>query len=162
MRQLQKLNPHVHIQGRVEHGFGRGSQSLGYPTANLNSSTSQSLHDFLSSMGCFDGVYIGWGAIPGVHHPRTVAVSVGTNPTFEDSKVRLLEAHFIDYDGPAFYGEMIRISLCAYIRPAIKFHTLSELTTEIFNDCQFAKEWLQKDSETRNEQFSKFLNWDDS
>lgn len=160
MRQFQRLNPNAHIQGRVERGFGRGSTALGYPTANLNSSTSQSLHDFLSSERCIDGVYVGWGAIPGVKHPRMVAVSVGLNPTFEDSKVRLLEAHFIQYDGPAFYGEIIRISLCAYVRPAMKFQTISELTTEISNDCQFAKEWLEKDPEIRDEQFSKFLNWD--
>ena len=85
MRILDKVIPSVVVEGTVEHGFSRGSKTLGHATANLNSSTSDSLAKFLESSGCRDGIYIGWAVLPGICAPFQTAISVGINPTYEFS-----------------------------------------------------------------------------
>lgn len=82
MRKLAKLIPPVCVKGTVEHGFSRGSKTLGFATANLNSATSPSVAAFLSSTKCCDGIYIGWVSLPGLHEPFMAAISVGLNPTY--------------------------------------------------------------------------------
>lgn len=145
MRHLNRLAPFPCIEGIVEHGFGRGSKTLGYPTANLNSASSASVSSFLSSIECRDGVYIGWVTIPNFSLAFKAAISVGINPTFEDSKVRLLEAHLLDYTGPDFYDMNVRIVLCAHIRDSLKFTSIQGLIDEIHHDCEFARSWLEND-----------------
>ena len=160
MRELHRSVKPILIEGVVEQGFGRGSKLLGFPTANVNSSSSSSLSDFLSSNKCKDGVYIGWVSVRSVKGPQKAAISVGLNPTFEDSKVRLLEAHLVDYTGPDFYGEEIRIALCAYVREALKFSSLEELKNEIWKDCEFARVSLEKEADLKNLQQHLFLEFD--
>ncbi len=145
---LRSLETPVRIEGLVEHGFGRGSTSLGFPTANLDASSSESLSVFLKSSECTDGVYIGWATIDGEKEVYKAAVSVGVNPTFEDSRVRLLEAHLLDYSGPNFYGGKLRLILVAFIRESKKFDSLDELKKAIWDDCELARVWLEK---TRNQ-----------
>ena len=159
MRGIHRIAPPCLIEGVVEHGFGRGSKLLGFATANVSANTSASLSDFLSSEKCVDGVYVGWVSVRSIASPQKAAISVGLNPTFEDSKVRLLEAHLIDYSGPDFYGEDIRIVLCAYIREALKFECVEDLKTEIWEDCEVARQVLEKDqvfASHRNDPFLEF------
>lgn len=131
------------LEGVVEHGFGRGSKTLGYATANLNAVSSPSLSNFLASTECRDGIYIGWVSLHGSVYKA--AISVGINPTFADSQTRLLEAHLMDYDGPDFYNETLRVILCAYIRGSLKFEGLDSLKQAIKDDCDFAHEKLESD-----------------
>lgn len=83
MRILTKLAQPVFLDGTVEHGFSRGSKTLGFATANVNASSSKSVADFLASPLCKDGIYIGWARIPGIHAPFKAAISVGINPTYD-------------------------------------------------------------------------------
>lgn len=159
MRVLSSSTSPKLIDGTVDRGFGRGSRLLGFPTANLNSNKSASLSEFLSCRECKDGIYIGWASVSCIDEPQKAAISVGLNPTFEDSEVRLLEAHLIDYSGTDFYGQDIRIVLCAYIREALKFSSLDELKCEIWKDCEFARHKLEKEAhlaELKNHPFLKF------
>lgn len=144
-RNLVRLFPFVKLEGVVEHGFGRGSKTIGFATANLNSATSSSVKGFLESDICKDGIYIGWVGLPNGGGVFKAAVSVGNNPTFEDSKVRLLEAHLLDYVGPDFYDARIRVLLCAFIRSSSKFASIDELTSAISKDCEYARMWLTTD-----------------
>jgi FAD synthase len=144
-RNIKRLLPFIKIEGVVEHGFGRGSKTIGFATANLNSSTSESVRKFLESDICKDGIYIGWVGLPNAGGVFKAAISVGNNPTFEDSKVRLLEAHLMDYSGPDFYDVRIRVLLCAFIRNSSKFESIDELTSAISTDCEFARGWLTSD-----------------
>ena len=155
MRKISKLV--VPLEGVVEHGFGRGSKTLGFATANLNSKSSQSLSVFLASGDCQDGIYIGWVSLPNSPNSFKAAISVGINPTFEDSKVRLLEAHLLDYNGPDFYEVTLRVMLCAFIRTTYKFTSLEELKSEIQLDCDYAREWLHRDPELHSLQHHPFL-----
>lgn len=77
--------------------------------------------------------------------------------SFEDSKVRLLEAHLIDYSGPDFYDENLRVILCAFMRESLKFTTVESLKTEIQTDCDFATKSLAKDVDLVSMQFHEFL-----
>ena len=157
MRKLERMSPFACLNGIVEHGFGRGSVTLGFPTANLNSVSSKSVAQFLESPECQDGIYIGWVRLPDDSNPYMAAISVGLHPTFDDSKIRLLEAHLLDYTGPDFYDVEVRIVLCAFIRESLKFTSMEDLKTEIWNDCQFGREWLSKDNEMSSARVHTFL-----
>jgi FAD synthase len=145
MRSFVRLDPFILVEGVVEYGFGRGSKSLGYPTANLSTKSSLSLQKFL--LDCRDGVYVGWVSLKGRDTPYMAAISVGINPTFEDSKIRLLEAYLIDYNGPDFYGETLRVLLCGHVRDSLKFTTLEALKDEISNDCQMTVKLLENEKD---------------
>jgi FAD synthase len=145
----------------VEHGFGRGSKTLGYPTANLNCRSSPSIHEFLALSDSHDGIYMGWVALPGNSTIYKAAISIGKNPTFEDSRTRLLEAHLLDYNGEDFYNVKIRVLLCAYIRESLKFESIDELISAIDTDCAFTREWLDTDevfSSLKHDEFLRFTN----
>lgn len=146
------------LEGTVEHGFGRGSKTLGFPTANLNTATSPSVSRFLSSRDCHDGIYIGWASIVGTGEVYKTAVSVGVNPTFEDSKVRLIESHLLDYTGPDFYDLKLRVILCAFIRGSLKFSSIDELKTAIKTDCDFARTNLSSEPDFIQVRDDPFLN----
>ena len=159
-RNLTRLLPFVKIEGLVEHGFGRGSKTIGFATANMNSSASESVRGFLESDICKDGIYIGWVGLPNKGGVYKAAISVGNNPTFEDSKVRLLEAHLMDYAGPDFYDVRIRVLLCAFIRNSSKFASIEELTNAISKDCEYARGWLTSDPEFVEASNDPFLSVD--
>jgi riboflavin kinase/FMN adenylyltransferase len=161
MRKLRILHPAVRIQGTVEHGFCRGSTALGYPTANINSDTSPSLSQFLCSPDCPDGVYMGWASLPSIRDPMKAAISVGLNPTFEDSEVRLLEAYLLDYKGPDFYGETLRLVITGHIRASLKFDSLESLKNAIAEDCEFASVNLGDAQKLKNSLEGKFLTFED-
>ncbi len=145
------------LEGTVEHGFGRGSKTLGFPTANMNAVNSPSIAKFLSCPECRDGIYIGWASVGNSNEVYEAAVSVGVNPTFDDSTVRLLEAHLLDYNGPDFYGTELRVILCAYIRGSLKFNSVDELKGAIQADCDFARFHLGTDTDMLNSKHDSFL-----
>ena len=88
---------------------------------------------------------MGWVALPSDQQIHMAAISVGKNPSFEDSETRLIEAHLLDYNGEDFYGARIRVLLCAFIRPSYKFENMDELIQAIEEDCQYTRKWLVND-----------------
>ena len=57
---LRELLPPLTLGGAVVKGFGRGSASLGTPTANLDSAPLATALE-----GVVPGVYIGWAQVAG-------------------------------------------------------------------------------------------------
>lgn len=161
MRKSRLVDPPVFIEGIVDHGFGRGSASLGYPTANINTDTSESLSKFLNSPDCPDGVYMAWAGLSADLPPMKAAISVGINPTFEDSRVRLLEAYLLDYRGPDFYGANLRLVITGHIRAALKFESLDALKAAIGEDCDFARQHLGPIDKLKNSPEYRFLTFQD-
>ena len=98
------------IRAEIVHGFQRG-RTLGYPTANL----SPRIEGFVPA----DGVYAAWLTVQGVRYPA--AVSIGTNPTFDDVHERKVEAHAIDQYGLELYGQIAEVAFVEYIRGMVKF-----------------------------------------
>lgn len=119
--------PH-RVRGVVVHGDARG-RTLGFPTANLGPD--------MTGVVPADGVYAGW--MRRVHHPvdspdgyLPVAISIGTNPTF-DGAGRRVEAHVPDRLDLELYGEEVVLEFVARLRATLRFDSVAELI-ETMND----------------------------
>jgi riboflavin kinase/FMN adenylyltransferase len=112
--------PHA-VPGIVEKGHQRG-RTLGFPTANLR-------HDAAFCVPV-DGVYAGHVTIDGVDKPA--AISVGTNPTFNDRR-RTIEAHLLDFDED-LYGRDIAVAFTRWLRPQARYDGPDALVEQLHRD----------------------------
>lgn len=106
---VQMLPSFLRFKRPVVRGFGRGSASLGFPTANLEP-------PFPPAEDMPRGVYCGWVRLPSSAKEIPMVCNVGVNPTFEDSTDVTLEVHLLGYDGGDFYGDTVDAFLMAYVR----------------------------------------------
>jgi riboflavin kinase / FMN adenylyltransferase len=117
------------VWGEVVHGLKRGRE-LGFPTANL----SRELEGFVPA----DGVYAGWlideaaGLRPGTRYPA--AISVGTNPTFDDVPLRQVEAYVLDEVDLDLYGHSVEVQFTARIRGMAAFDGIEALKVQMADD----------------------------
>jgi riboflavin kinase/FMN adenylyltransferase len=114
----------------VVRGDQRG-RDLGFPTANVRAESFAAVPA--------DGVYAGrvvrideWGNTRTDIEPRTAAISVGTNPTF-DGQHRSVEAFILDFDGD-LYGQNIGVEFVHRLRGMVKFDSIGELVTQMADD----------------------------
>jgi len=110
------------IRGTVVHGRGRGNQ-LGYPTANIAE---------IDTLLPGDGIYAGRAWIGG--QPYTSAMSLGNNPTFDESE-RKMEAFLLDYRGD-LYGRPIEIDFLSRLRDIKRFDSPAQLIGQMALDVQ--------------------------
>lgn len=120
--------PHRY-EGLVVKGHQRGRE-LGFPTANLQP-------DFAQAVPA-DGVYAGYlidlGS-DGVEVGRwPAAVSVGTNPTFDDVPVRVVEAHALTAEDLDLYGRHMAVDFVERQRPMLAFASIDELIRAMQED----------------------------
>lgn len=127
--------PH-RVRGVVVHGDARGRE-LGFPTANLGGT---------SGMVPADGVYAGWmrrtglpDGLPDGYLP--VAVSIGTNPTF-DGVGRRVEAHVPDRTDLDLYDEEVVLELVERLRPTERYDSVEALVTQMHDDVRRTRERL--------------------
>ena len=121
------------VWGEVVHGAKRGRE-LGFPTANL----SHDLEGFVPA----DGIYAGWlidegsadGLRPGIRYPA--AISVGTNPTFDDVPVRQVEAYVLDETDLDLYGHDVEVQFVSRIRGMVAFEGIEPLKEQIADDVE--------------------------
>lgn len=121
------------VWGEVVHGLKRGRE-LGYPTANL----SPDLEGFIPA----DGVYAGWlvdegstdGLRPGVRY--AAAISVGTNPTFDDVPVRQVEAYVLDETDLDLYGHRVEVQFTHRVRGMVAFTGVEALIAQMGADVE--------------------------
>lgn len=122
--------PH-RLRGTVVHGLRRGRE-LGFPTANLEAATAGVVPP--------DGVYAGWlvrnGAVGGVQERLPAAISIGTNPTFDDVPRRTVEAHVLGRADLNLYGEEVGIELVEHLRPMLAFDGLEPLLERMRIDIE--------------------------
>lgn len=133
-------HPH-RLRGTVVHGLRRGRE-LGFPTANLSA----------ASVGVVppDGVYAGWLVRkPGAGEPRgageerlPAAISIGTNPTFDDVPERTVEAYVLGRADLDLYGQVVAIELVERLRPMLAFDGLEPLLTQMDQDVRDAARCL--------------------
>lgn len=127
--------PH-RLEGIVLHGHKRG-RSIGYPTANLGS-----IPGLLIPA---DGVYAGWLVRGEIAHgfdgdsALPAAISIGSNPTFDDVQGRQVEAYVLDRDDLDLYGEYVAIDLEARIRGMLKFDGIDDLLVAMAADVERAR-----------------------
>ncbi|MFS0733441.1 bifunctional riboflavin kinase/FAD synthetase [Microbacterium sp. 1P10UB] len=131
--------PHA-VWGEVVHGLKRGRE-LGYPTANLSSD----LEGFVPA----DGVYAGWlidegvqgGTRRQVRYPA--AISIGTNPTFDDVPVRQVEAYVLDETDLDLYGHHVEVQFTARIRGMVAFDGIDRLIAQMGDDVTHVRAALR-------------------
>lgn len=120
--------------GTVVHGDRRGRE-LGFPTANLAVSDKRAAPA--------DGVYAGWLEVADSPErtPMPAAVSVGRNPTFDGTDLRV-EANVLDRNDLELYGVRIRVQFVSRIRGQIKFDDIDELITQMNADVDRIRDLL--------------------
>lgn len=135
------------ISGEVVHGLKRG-RDLGYPTANLTGD-----HEgFVPA----DGVYAGWlvdeGPVdavvpdgfveqrPTLRYPA--AISVGTNPTFDDVAARQVEAYVLDETDLDLYGHRVEVQFVDRIRGMAAFDGVEPLKAQMADDVERVRDAL--------------------
>ena len=122
--------PH-RLRGTVVHGRRRGRE-LGFPTANLEAATAGVVPP--------DGVYAGWlirgGGDGGGVQRLPAAISIGTNPTFDDVPQRTVEAHVLGRADLNLYGEEVGIELVERLRPMLAFDGLDALLVQMRADIE--------------------------
>jgi riboflavin kinase / FMN adenylyltransferase len=114
------------IRGKVVWGAGRGRQ-LGFPTANLEQ---------VETLLPIEGIYAGRAEIDGQSWPA--AVSLGPNPTFDETGLKL-ELHLIGYSG-SLYDQHIELDFLARLRDVIRFDSVKELLEQMAQDVAKTKE----------------------
>ncbi|MGO2744992.1 bifunctional riboflavin kinase/FAD synthetase [Microbacterium sp.] len=127
----------VDVRGEVVHGLKRGRE-LGFPTANL----AETVDAFVPA----DGVYAGWlhDHDTGIRYPA--AVSVGTNPTFDDVLVRQVEAHVLDEDALDLYGHDVTVEFTERLRGMVAFEGIDALMAQMGADVDSARALLASDA----------------
>ncbi|MEV4667045.1 bifunctional riboflavin kinase/FAD synthetase [Microbacterium sp. LWO12-1.2] len=117
------------VRGVVVHGLKRGRE-LGFPTANLS--------PIVDAFVPADGVYAGWlvDHDTGIRHPS--AISVGTNPTFDDVLVRQVEAHVLGETGLDLYGHDVTVEFVERLRGMVAFEGMEKLSEQMADDVQVA------------------------
>lgn len=119
------------FRGVVVVGDQRGRE-LGFPTANLTVGEELAVPA--------DGVYAGWlTAEDGIRHPA--AISVGTNPTF-DNVERRVETHVLDRTDLELYGSEIAVDFVARLRGQVKFAGVDDLIAQMADDVARARRIL--------------------
>ena len=127
----------VDVRGVVVHGLKRGRE-LGFPTANL----SASVDSFVPA----DGVYAGWliDHETGIRH--AAAISVGTNPTFDDVLERQVEAHVIGETELDLYGHDVTVQFIERLRGMVAFEGIEKLKLQMSADVSDAVRVLDADA----------------
>lgn len=119
------------LSGTVERGKGLG-KNLGYPTANL-------LVDEDYKLIPKNGVYISQANID---NTRVYGLtSIGTNPTVGGID-KTIETYFLDINQD-LYHRSLTIELLAKIRDEEKFQSVEALQKAIYNDEQFARDYIK-------------------
>src|SRR5690606_15248408 len=114
----------------VVHGLKRGRE-LGFPTANLSEHT--------DALAPAEGVYAGWlvDHVTGIRHPA--AISVGTNPTFDDVERSQVEAHVLGESGLDLYGHRVTVEFTDHLRGMVAFEGMDALVAQIAEDVTRAR-----------------------
>jgi riboflavin kinase/FMN adenylyltransferase len=131
------LDRNVDVRGEVVHGLKRGRE-LGFPTANL----SASVDSFVPA----DGVYAGWLVDHETGFRHRAAISVGTNPTFDDVLERQVEAHVIGETDLDLYGHDVTVEFVERLRGMVAFEGIEKLKALMAADVTDAESVLSRSS----------------
>lgn len=122
--------PLAQLRGKVTKFSGNG-RSLGYPTANLKTTTSLR-----------DGVYFGYADLGAYsNHPALIFIGV---PTTVGDKLRRIEAHLLDIIDKDYYAQELRLSVSHFHRPNQKFASVDLLIEVIQDDESKARRWFKE------------------
>lgn len=124
------LGRSLSITGRVVEGSKRGRE-IGYPTANLVVDEQALLPK--------PGIY----AVKVIYKNNKYEgmASLGTNPTFTESKVLSLEVNILDFNND-LYGDELKLEWYKFIRNEEKFANAEELIEQIKKDEKVIRDFF--------------------
>ena len=114
------------ISGKIVHGKGNGKK-FGFPTANLECDEKYVIPK--------NGVYITKCVINGFTFNSIT--NIGINPTIDDSGVKSIETHIINFNND-LYGQHIDLIFLDKIRDEIKFDDIDSLKERVKVDIDEA------------------------
>ncbi len=125
------------VRGTVVRGHQRGRELLGVPTANVP------VRGAVAAVPA-DGVYAGWlrRLDEPDGEPEPAAISVGTNPTFDDVVERTVEAYVLDRDDLELYAVPVEVSFAQRLRGMERFDSVEELKAQMQADIDAARDLL--------------------
>lgn len=133
--QIQAANKELgylyQTSGTVVHGEKRGGALLGYPTANVETSSKELLPGI--------GVYIVEFFVSDKWHQGMA--SVGYNVTFGENRPVTCEVFILDFD-QMIYGEQVKVRWHHYLRGEIKFDGLDGLIKQLDQDLLDTKAYF--------------------
>ncbi|XP_058807321.1 riboflavin kinase isoform X2 [Phymastichus coffea] len=138
-----------YASGKVVPGFGRGSKSLGCPTANFPEEVVEALPTEFET-----GIYYGWASLNKAIYK--MVMSIGWNPFYNNDK-KSMEIHLLHKFEEDFYGKELKVIVLGYIRPEKNFSSMDELITAIKSDISIANKSLDEPN-TINYKENPFLN----
>lgn len=120
------------IGSQISHGFKRGTEILGFPTANIVPQKGKCLPQ--------NGVYATFTYVDGKKYASVT--NIGTNPTYNNTN-KTVETNIFDFNGD-LYGKYVVVSFADKIRDEIKFDNSEDLSTQIKKDADTAKILLKE------------------
>jgi len=130
------LGYNPYIKGRVVTGTHRGTNVLGFPTANLETSW-----ELLPQRG----VYAVKALIN--DNPHYGVANIGFNPTFGGHELKI-EVHILNFNRN-IVGEQITVEFLQKIRDEMRFATSEELKQKIFEDIESARKIFALDTDLK-------------
>lgn len=110
------------VDGLVVQGTHRGTNLLGYPTANIDVR-----HELIPRRGVYI-CEVSWG-----RQCYPAVINIGTNPTFQPDGRTYVEVHLLDFQAD-LYGQRIRVLFHQRLRDEVKFATYQDLMDQIRQD----------------------------
>jgi len=133
LKKIEKVNlllgRNYSLTGIVINGAGRGN-SLGFPTANIN------IQNPLLQLPQ-NGVYFVKVILKNIHYYGVC--NVGTRPTFDTQKTKIIEVYMFLIKPRNFYGKELKVEFIQFIRDEKKFESKEKLIDQIKKDkmiCQ--------------------------
>lgn len=120
------------IKGKVMKGNQIGTNTIGFPTANIIPNKSKLLPPngvYISNVNYKNRTYMG-------------ITNIGVKPTVEGHTLTV-ETHIIDFN-QNIYGEEIQVNLYHYLRPEKKFENIEALRKQISTDIEDMKKYFSK------------------
>ena len=128
----------IRIRGKVVTGFGRGSKTLGIPTANVDTMSVARVVP-----GAATGIFFGWASLacfPGEVY--ATALSIGWNPFFQNEEKTCEPWLLHDFGDTDFTGTTIALVVVGWIRGEADFESMDALVTRIREDGDVTKRAL--------------------
>ena len=123
--------PYV-LEGTVVEGHHAGTL-MGYPTANLRPECEEQLIPGR-------GVYAVRVEVGGFTYKAML--NIGWRPTLDNGTDQTIEAHLLDYEGGALYGQHIKIAFYRRIRDEHRFSSIEALQKQLALDADKVREVL--------------------
>ncbi len=120
------------VSGTIVKGYRRGTDIVGYPTANIKS----------EKVIPAAGVYAVFAELEGIRYRGVI--NIGNNPTFGNEETSA-EVHLLDFEGD-IYDKNITLFFIDRLRDERKFKGPEELTRQIQRDIEKAKAVLSSNS----------------